>query len=390
MNRAGTREFVDLDANANAAITPAVARAVAEALGSGAGNPSSAHRRGDAGRVLLERARDVVSNAIVGSQEDGIVFTSGCTEANNAVLASQWEGRSPTLVVTATEHPSVLRPARLAALRGQRLRVVPVDRHGRVDPERVLAELRSVDGPAILSIQHANSETGVIQPLTEIATSIAGREEILFHSDAAQAFGRVAVIVGGSSGPDVVSLSGHKLHAPMGIGAMVLAPEERRISAMLHGGDQERGLRAGTQSVALAAGLAAACEARWANFAADVAAMRRMRDRLELGVLDGVPWAVINGFATERLPNTSNICFPGVDGMAMAARLDAAGFSCSLGSACTSGHPEPSHVLVAMGLSRDDAFASVRFSLSPLNADDEMEEAIAAVVAAAKQLRVRS
>lgn len=328
-----------------------------------------------------------MSGSVAGSEEDGVVFTSGCTEANNAILASRWFDGSLTLVVTAAEHPSVLQPARVAAARGGRLRVVPVDRHGRVDPERVLAEVRSADGPTILSVQHANSETGVVQPLDEIAAVIADRDEVLFHSDAAQAFGRLPVAVGRAVGPDVVSLSGHKLHAPMGIGAMVLAPDEGRVGAILHGGGQERGLRAGTQPVALVAGLAAACGARWANFEADVAAMRRMRDRLERGVLEAVPWAVVNGAGATRLPNTSNMRFPGVDGMAMVARLDASGFSCSLGSACTSGHPEPSHVLVAMGLSRDDAFASVRFSVSPLNADDEVDAAIVAIASAAGQLR---
>lgn len=379
---------VHFDANGNAPPTPSVTAAVLEALRYG-GNPSSTHAAGEDGRLLLTSARDAVAELVDSVFPEDVVFTSGCTEANNTVVASSMAACA-TLVTSAVEHPSVLRAAQAAHSRGAAVEVLPVGADGRVDPAEVEARLRDMRGPLVLSIQAANSETGVLQPLGAIAALVAERGDVLFHSDAAQQFGKLRLLVGRGRGPDVLSVSGHKLHAPMGVGALLLAEGERRLSPLLHGGDQEGGLRAGTQSLPLIAGFAAACRDRRANFAQDVERMRRLRDRLETGVRAALPSVQVNGGGAPRLPNTSNLRFPGVEAIALVAMLDAVGVLASQGSACHSRRPEPSSVLTAMGLSETDAYSSVRFSVSPLNAEAEIEAAIPLIVSACHRLGLRA
>lgn len=379
---------IHLDANGNARPTPSVNAAVLEALRCG-GNPSSAHAAGEDGRVLLTSSRDAVAELVDGVFAEDVVFTSGCTEANNTVVASAF-GSGATLVTSAVEHPSVLRAAEAAQNRGAALVVLRVGVDGLIDLSEVESRLHAIRGPIVLSVQAANSETGVLQPLGAIATRVAGRDDVLFHSDAAQQFGKLQLLVGRGRGPDVLSVSGHKLHAPMGVGALLLAEGERRLSPLLHGGDQEGGLRAGTESLPLIAGFAAACRDRRANFAQDVERMRRLRDRLETGVRAALSSVQVNGGAAPRLPNTSNLLFPGVDGIALVAMLDEDGLLASQGSACHSRRPEPSSVLTAMGLSEADAYSSVRFSVSPLNTEAEIDAAIPLIVSACHRLGLRA
>lgn len=378
---------INLDANANAAPTEAVKAAVMAALGYGA-NPSSAHGAGEDARRLLETARDAVCLLCEGLYPEDVVFTSGCTEANNLVVASA-RAAGAALITTAVEHPSMLRPAEALRAAGGRVDILPVDARGRIELDALRDLLMAASGPIWLSIQAANSETGVLQPIEEIAALCAERDDVLFHTDAAQAFGKVTLRLGGGRGPDVATLSGHKLHAPMGVGALILAEGESRLSAQLLGGDQERGLRAGTQSAPLIAGLGEACRARASSLTADVGHMGRLRDRLEHALRAELPSIVVHGAGAPRLPNTSNIRFPGVDAMALVAHLDAGGVLTSQGSACHSRRPEPSPVLVAMGCSEAEAFSAVRFSVSPLNSPNEIDAAVPIIVSACHRLGIR-
>lgn len=375
---------IHLDANANAPASAAVKAAVLQALDTGA-NPSSAHAAGEEARVMLTAARDSVVELCEGLFPEDVIFTSGCTEANNLVVASA-RAAGATLITSAVEHPSVLRPAEAFEAAGGTLVVLPVGGSGLVDLSALESALETISGPIFLSIQAANSETGVLQPLATIAAIAARRGDILFHADAAQAFGKSVLSSGPDRGPDVISVSAHKLHGPMGIGALCLREGEDRLHPLLLGGDQERGLRAGTQSLPLIAGFGAACASRSRALDADVSRMRSLRDRLEAGVCASLPGVSVNGEAAPRLPNTSNLRFPGVDAMALLAFLDAEGVLASQGSACHSRRPEPSSVLLAMGLDEDEAFASVRFSVSPFNTEAEIDAAIPLIVSACRRL----
>jgi cysteine desulfurase len=382
----GDHAVVNLDANANAAPTAKVLSAVVEAMTNGAGNPSSSHLAGDLARAIVERARDAVIGLLSGAYEDGVVFTSGCTEANNTVLRGLTGHPARTLFVSAVEHASVLKVAQRLAAEGAEVRFVPVNAGGIVDLIELEVGLQDSRDRSLISIQTANSETGVIQPIAAIA-DLARRYGAIFHADAAQSLGKLRTVLGRGHGPDVITLSGHKLHAPAGTGAIVSGDAAIEYAPLIVGGDQEHGRRAGTQSVPLLAGLAAACEQRARALDADVAMMSMLRDRLESGIRTLLPWTVVNGVASPRLPNASSIRFVGVDGMALVANLDAEGILASQGSACSSRRPEPSHVLTAMGLSEADAFSSVRFSVSPLNTVEEIDHAVQIIVAAASRLR---
>ncbi|MDR6115077.1 MULTISPECIES: cysteine desulfurase family protein [unclassified Sphingomonas] len=382
----GDHTVVNLDANANAAPTAAVLSAVVEAMTNGAGNPSSGHLAGDLARGIVERTRDSVVALLEGAFEDGVVFTSGCTEANNTVLRGMVGHTAQTLFVSTVEHASVLKVALRLAVEFTEVRFVRVDADGVIDLGELEVGLQGSPDRSLISIQTANSETGVIQPVAAIA-DLARRYGAIYHADAAQSFGKIRTVLGRGHGPDVITLSGHKLHAPAGTGAIVSADAEIEYAPLIVGGDQEHGRRAGTQSVPLLAGLAAACEQRGSTLDEDVAMMSMLRDRLESGIRTLLPWTVVNGVASPRLPNASNIRFVGVDGMALVANLDAEGILASQGSACSSRRPEPSHVLTAMGLSEADAFSSVRFSVSPLNTLEEIDHAVQIIVAAATRLR---
>jgi len=373
-----SRRMINLDANATTATTASVQEAVLAAMRGLLGNPSSIHAFGAAARESLERARDEICLLIPGAFPEGIILTSGGTEANNAVLRGI-EGA--TVVTTNVEHPSVLRPAE----RSEAHRIVAVGADGRVDPS-VLAGSIPEDGAVIVSVQWANSETGIIQPIEDVVAAVRRRRPDAFiHVDAAQAIGRIPVSM---DGIDALTFSGHKLHAPQGTGAIVLAdPDDDRLSPLLLGGGQEGGWRSGTQNVPGAVGLGVALRERAERFAEATGVLRAMRDAFESAVVAAVPGARVNGGASPRVPNTTNILFPGIEGMALVARLDQNGVACSVGSACSSGRPEPSHVLRAMGLSEEEAYSSVRFSFSIMNTMKEVQMAVDIVSETARQMR---
>lgn len=382
------KQPINLDASANAPVTPGVAEAVLAALEGGCGNPSSGHQGGERARVILEWARDAIALLVDGVDEDGVVFTSGCTEANNMILAGPTGHGARTLITTSVEHPSVLRPAEAIARRGVAVRYLTVDSAGIMDLGDLRIALAEAVGPVLVSVQAANSETGVLQDLAGIAELTGRRPDALFHSDCAQAFAKARIELGRGAGPDLVTISGHKVNAPPGVGAVLIARDcETELVPLILGGDQEGGMRAGTQAVPAIAGFGAACS-EWAKDRSSVCdRMAALRELLEHRISAGVPGARVNGSASGRLPNISSFTFPSLDGMALVAQLDAKGVWVSQGSACSSRRPQPSHVLIAMGMSEIDAFSTIRLSLSRLTTNDEVEEAAEIIVAECRRLR---
>lgn len=361
-----------LDNNATTQPLPEVVRLVAEIMSTGYGNPSSVHRAGERGRQLLRKARQQVADAVGGDTEH-VVFTSGATEANNLVLQCL-RGRAFDgfrLVTSAVEHSSVLETARQLRREGHDVVIVPVDSRGLVRLEEVASAIKP--GRTLVSVQWANNETGVVQPIEEIAR-IVHETGSLLHTDAVQAVGKVSVDVSGLP-IDFLTLSGHKVHGPVGVGALV-GPGLARVASLVFGGSQERGVRPGTENVPAIAGLGLALELRTQRWATAVDSTRRLRDRFETALVERGLASAINGAAASRLPNTSNLRFAGVDGEALTLRLDQLGVRCSQSSACTNQKPEPSYVLRAMGLSEGEAYASIRFGFSEFNTDQEIDQAL--------------
>jgi cysteine desulfurase len=366
------------DHNAASPVAPAVLRDMAEAMPEVYGNASSIHHFGQAARQRLESARRKVASRL-GCSDREIVFTSGGTESDNlAIFGLARRGTPARHAVTSTiEHPAVLNAFAQIEREGVEVTRLPVDRSGRVGVEDVRRALRPAT--ALVSIMHANNETGVLQPIAEIAevTRAAG---VPFHCDGVQAGGRIPVNVR-ELGVDLYSISGHKFGAPKGVGALYVR-KGVELAPLLHGGRHERGRRAGTENVLGAGSLARALELDfdWGSLAA-------LRDRLEAGILNCVPGAAVNGDRAHRAPNTSNIRFEAIEGEAMVIALDLRGYAVSSGSACSSGAVEPSHVLLAMGLSPEEARSSVRFSLGPGNTAEQVDGLIEAVAASAAHLR---
>lgn len=349
-------------------------------MAEGFGNPSSPHGRGAAARAAFARSREAITALAGGGNPEGLVLTSGGTESNNLVFSSlALKVAQPRIAVSAVEHPSVLKAAEAVA---SRLVILPVQRDGTLDLDALVEALSQ--GLDLVSVQWASGETGVVQPVDEIARMCRG-QDTAFHSDAAQAFGRVRLEVA-ASGADSVTLSAHKMHGPLGVGALWVRDRSSLAPAML-GGGQQRNLRSGTENIPGAAGFAAACAARAARLEEDVRQMAELRDSFERAVLRDVQMAEVNGAADGRLCNTSSIRFGGVDGQALVANLDRVGVLCTQTSACSSGRPEPSQALIAMGLTEAEAWSTVRFSFSVLNTIEEAEKAAREVIAAVKRLR---
>jgi cysteine desulfurase len=366
---------VYLDHNASAPLRPEARDAMAAALDV-VGNPSSAHREGARARALVEQARADVA-ALIGATPAEIVFTSGATEANNLALRGVRPG---AIVTTAIEHASVLETARA---RGGRVTIVGVDAAGRVAARDVVAAC--VDETALVSVGLANGEVGSVAPVVEIAAALGGRD-VVVHTDAAQAAGRIEVDVA-QLGADLLSLSAHKLGGAMGVGALWV----RRgavVTPQTTGGPQERDRRAGTENVVGIVGFGAA--ARAARTGLDEAARRMtsLRDRLWDGIRAALPDAVPNGpLDGPRLPNTLDVTVPGVAGESLLVLLDLAGVAASLGSACAAGAPEPSHVLKAMGRTDADARNGLRLSLGPTTTADEIAYVVETLPRLVAQIR---
>lgn len=364
-----------LDYNATAPLRPEARAAMLEALAAPA-NPSSVHRFGRAARALAGRARGQVA-ALVGAEPKRVVFTSGGTEANNlAFRLAIRQGGVKSLIVSAIEHDSVLRPGRLlAAELGLPLREVPAGPDGVVPAEAIATALAGLPRPALVALMLANNETGTIQPVAEV-TRLAHEAGALVLTDAVQAAGKIPVDLAGL-GCDFLTLSGHKLGGPTGVGALVLR-DDWTPAPLLAGGGQELGMRAGTENLSGIAGFGAAAEAARLALPTEAPRLAALRDRLQALMLAALPGAPVHGGGAARLPNTLCIGLPGLPAETQVMALDLAGVAVSAGSACSSGKVTPSHVLTAMGLPEASAREALRFSLGWASTDADVERAAAA------------
>ncbi len=376
-----------LDANATTKVLDPVIDEMLRVMRSNAANPASPHRGGAEARYIVERARDTVCDLVHGALSEDVVFVSGGTEANNMVLRSFTSDLSTTFLVAPVEHASVLKPLAEA---DDRIRWLKVDSSGRIDLDDVVCQARACEGQIVLAVQAANSETGVLQPIADIVRTLrAVRPTAFVHLDAAQAIGRVPLDMI-EMDVDALAFSGHKLHGPAGTGALVLrGSAASRLKPLMLGGGQEDGLRSGTLNVAGIAGLAKALSDRRDHFAMIVERLGDLRDEFEKRLRERLGNRVaFNGADAPRVANTANVRFHGVENMRMLALLNDRGIMASQGSACSSGRPEPSPTLLAMGLTPDEAFASLRFSFSILNTRDEAIIAADAAADFAREIAV--
>jgi cysteine desulfurase len=367
-----------LDHNATSPVRPEAARAVARALIAG-GNPSSIHAEGRKARGMLEKAREAVA-ALVGGEAKNVTFTSGATEAVNLALSpglkSGSDARPWRLFVSAVEHPAVLNGHRFAA---DQVTILPVGPDGILDLSH-LAEALDSHGETrpLLALQRANSETGVLQPVTEAANLVRARDGLVV-CDAVQAAGRIPVDLT-SLGADIVALSGHKLGGPSGIGALIRASGAIQFAdPIVRGGGQEKGQRAGTENLSGAAGFAAACEAALASLAGEAGRLTALRERLEAGLKAIDPDVAIFGAGAARLPNTVSFAFQGLAAETSLITLDLAGFAVSSGSACSSGKVKASHVLEAMGVAPDISKGVLRASFGWTTRDSDIDQFLEAL-----------
>jgi cysteine desulfurase len=391
---------VYLDYNATTPVDPQVLDAMLPYFSADFANASSIHTPGQRARAAVETAREQVA-ALIGARPQEIVFTSGGTESDNhaifgvlnshvaqpilAVHSSSAKTTAPHIITTTTEHEAVLNACQAAETQGVSISYLSVDREGRVDPESVRHAIRPET--ILITVMQANNELGTVQPLEEIGR-IAKKHKIYFHTDAVQSAGKIPIDVNALN-VDLLSLSGHKLYAPKGVGALYVR-NGTRLRQLLYGGHHQRGFRPGTENVAGIVGLGKAAELARNSLASNARQVSTLRDKLECGLAERVQQVHVNGGSAPRTPNTTNIMFAGIDGEAMVIALDLKGLACSVGAACSSGAVEPSHVLTAIGLSQKEAKSSLRFSLGRFTTQSEIDFALEAIPAAAAQLRALS
>jgi cysteine desulfurase len=362
--------LIYLDHNATTPLRPAVWEAMRPFLTEAFGNPSSLHREGLQARDAVEEAREYVAR-LIGASTDEILFTSSGTEADNlailgSVLAQQRRGRH--IVTSQIEHPAVLGGCRALEAQGYRVTRLPVGSGGTIDPDDLARVL--TDDTILLTLMHANNEVGTIQPIQACA-ALAHARGALVHTDAVQSLGKVSTLVDELE-VDLLSLSGHKIHGPKGVGALYV----RRgiaLAPIITGGPQEHGLRGGTEHVAAVVGLGVAARVAGTQMSDTMPQLAALRDRLEHGIVATIPDVLVNGATAPRLPTTANVSFKGVDGQSLVVALDLKGVASSTGSACSSGSLEPSHVLIAMGLPDQWLQGAVRFSLGAGNTSTEVD-----------------
>ncbi len=373
---------VYLDHAATTPMVPAAVEAMTAHLAD-VGNASSLHASGRRARRVVEESRETIAR-VLGCRPGEVVFTSGGTEGDNlAVKGLYWSRRaadSPRrrILVSAVEHHAVLDPLHwLAEHEDADLELLPVDKNGRLDVGALAASIaRDPASVALVSVMWANNEVGTVQPIAEVVT-IAAEHGIPVHSDAVQALGAVPVEFA-ASGVDAMTISGHKVGGPHGVGALVVR-REIELTALVHGGGQERDVRSGTLDVPAVAGFAAAVEIAVKEQADNAARLTALRERLVDAVRREVPDAVLNGDPVDRLPGNVHFSFPGCEGDSLLMLLDARGIECSTGSACSAGVPQPSHVLLAMGRDPDTARSSLRFSLGHTSARADIDAVVEAL-----------
>jgi len=374
---------VYLDHNATTPLDPRVREAMLPWLGERHGNPSSIHSFGQAARDAVEAAREEVA-ALLGARPAEVVFTASGTEANNAVVlgAGRRSGFSGRIVISSFEHPSVRAAAEAVEAAGMEVARVRPGADGVVDAGAMTAAV--TPGTRLVGLMLANNEVGTLQPVAEVAA--ACRElGVPVLCDAVQAVGKVPVSVG-ELGCDFLTLGGHKFHGPLGIAALWVR-SGAELEPLLVGGSQERRRRASTENVPGIVGLGAACALARRELAERGRHLAALRDRFEAGVREAIPDAVLHATSAPRLPNTSHLAVPGIEGEALLIRLDLAGFAVSTGSACASGTVEPSPGLQAMGMAPEEALASIRVSVGMTNTAEEVDRFLAALVREAGELR---
>jgi cysteine desulfurase len=380
------KKIIYVDNNATTAVDPQVFEVMKPFLTEMYANPSSIHTFGGQVGKYIDSARASVAG-LIGADPKEIIFTRCGTESDSSAIYSALHlcPKKKKIVVSKVEHPAILTLGQELVRRGYRVEEAPVDAHGRIDMER-LEELID-DDTAIVSIMWANNETGNIYPVEEIA-KIAKRHGALFHTDAVQAVGKIDINLA-ESNIDMLSLSGHKLHAPKGVGALYVK-RGVRFRPFLAGGHQERSRRAGTENVPGIVALGKACELAAENLEYENTHVRKLRDKLEKHLLANVESTKLNGDVDNRLPNTSNISFEFIEGESILLLLDRLGICASSGSACTTGSLEPSHVLRAMGVPYTAAHGAIRFSFSRYNTEEEVDFILENIPPIIKRLRVIS
>jgi cysteine desulfurase len=379
-------KHIYLDHNATTPVDPRVLEAMLPFFSGDFGNASSIHTFGQRARAAVETARERVA-ALLDARPQEVVFTSGGTEADNhaifGVIQSHLaEHPSAHVITTAIEHEAVLNTCQELQRQGVAVTYLSVSPEGLIDLDDLRKAIRAET--TLITVMHANNELGTVQPLVEIG-QIAAEHDVYFHADAVQSAGKIPISVK-SLQLDLLSLSGHKLYSPKGIGAIYIKGGTR-LHQLLYGGHHQRGFRPGTENVAGIVGFGKAAELARLALADDTARISGLRDRLEQGLLSCVPDVRANAAKAPRTPNTSNITFSGIEGEALVIALDLKGLACSTGAACSSGAVEPSHVLTAIGLPANEARASIRFSLGRHTTAQEIDTALEIVPAAVAQLR---
>lgn len=373
-----------LDYNATTPVLPQVRDALLPFLDTHFGNPSSDHPYGRAAAEAVQRARQQVAD-VLGCAADEIVFTSGGSESDNwALVGRVWAAGSDRahIITTVVEHPAVLNTCRFLERRGVAVTYLPVDGTGQVDPDDVRRALRPET--VVVSVMHANNEVGTLQPIAEIA-AICRQAGVPLHTDAAQSVGKVPARVD-DLGVDMLTIAGHKLYAPKGIGALYVR-RGTALEPLIHGAGHEGGRRAGTENVPWMVALGAAAALAHATLETEAARQQTLRDRLQQLLEEKAGGVTLNGHPTDRLPNTLNVRFAGIDGNALLAAVPEV--AASTGSACHAGETEPSAVLLAMGIPPAEAVGAVRLSLGRLTTEDEIERAAEALAAGVARLRAR-
>jgi cysteine desulfurase len=375
---------VYLDYNSTTPIDPTILAAMLPYLTENFGNASSIHSAGQTARAAVDRARESVA-ALIGAKPAEIVFTSGGTEADNlAILGFVAASTGPRkhIITTAVEHHAVWNACQSLERQGIALTIVPVDSGGIVDPDDIRRAL--CPETILISVMHTNNELGTIQPIEEIG-DIAADADVHFHCDAVQAAGKLPLDVN-RFGVDLLSISAHKIYGPKGVGALFVR-SGTPLEPQFHGGHHERDRRPGTENVSGIVGLGRAAELARQNLVADSERITALRDRLEGALLAAIPAVRVNGDRAQRVSNTSNLTFAGAGGEALLIALDLQGVAVSTGAACSSGAVEPSHVLLAAGLSPEDARSSLRFSLGRPTTPEEIDHAIAVIPGIVQHLR---
>ncbi len=375
---------VYLDFNATTPVEPEVLDAMLPYFSADFANAASIHTPGQRARAAVETAREQVA-ALIGARPQEVVFTSGATESDNHAIFGIVEaagGHEKHIVTSAIEHEAVLNACQALEKRGVRLTYLATSADGQID----LGDFRRAIRPetVLITIMHANNELGTVQPLEEIGR-LAKEADIYFHTDAVQSAGKIPIDVNALH-VDLLSISGHKLYAPKGIGALYVRGGTL-LRQLLYGGHHQRGFRPGTENVAGIVGLGKAAEIARKSLVEDAQRISLLRDGLQQGLLHRVPQSRVNAASAPRTPNTTNLVFPGVEGEALLIALDLKGLACSTGAACSSGAVEPSHVLTAIGLPPEEARASLRFSLGRHTTPADIDFALNVVPAAVTQLR---